>query len=146
MRTEQTENLLNAIYKNVRMGSYAIDCIIEEIEDKELEKLIRRQNKKYLSLTNDCTELSRIYHIELKDISMMLKASSFTSIKMKTMTNNKVNHLSEMLIQGTTMGITNVLKEIGNNQDAEEKVKRLASDLQRAEEEFVDSLKTFLTK
>ena len=40
-----TTHLLDEAYKNVRMASFAIDCIIEKIEDKELEKLLRKQNE-----------------------------------------------------------------------------------------------------
>ena len=43
----QTTELLEEAYKNVRMASFAIDCIIEKIEDKQLDKLLRKQNEFY---------------------------------------------------------------------------------------------------
>ena len=46
----QTTELLDEAYKNVRMASFAIDCIIEKIENKELDKLLRKQNEFYLQM------------------------------------------------------------------------------------------------
>ena len=40
---ETTTNLIDEAYKNVRMGSFAIDCIIDKIEDPSLEDLLRKQ-------------------------------------------------------------------------------------------------------
>ena len=72
--------------------------------------------------------------------------SSSASINMKTMFNDETNHIAEMLIQGTTMGITDVIKAIGEFNSADKEIKNVAIELQHSEEEFVDSLKTFLTK
>ena len=46
---ETTTNLIDEAYKNVRMGSFAIDCIIDKIEDPSLEDLLRKQNDCYLN-------------------------------------------------------------------------------------------------
>ena len=141
---ERTTKLIDELYKNVRMASYAIDCLIEKIENKDLEALLRKQNKFYLSMVEKIQELSSELEYEPKDISMMLKGMSFTSIKMKTMMNNDTPKFAEMLVQGTTMGITDTLKAKGEYKTDNEKLMALVDEVVHSEEEFVDSLKTFL--
>ena len=66
------------------------------------------------------------------------------SIKMKTITNNDSPKFAEMLIQGTTMGITDTLKAKGEFPCDNEEINNAVDRIVSHEEEFVDSLKTFL--
>lgn len=139
-----TKELLDKAYENVRMASYAIDCIMEKIENDKLASLIRKQNKFYLDMVEDIEAVARKLNHELKDINPMLKGMSFVSIKTKTLANNDSPKLSEMLIQGTTMGITDTLKAKDEHRTDNEEIINIVDRIISHEEEFVDSLKTFL--
>ncbi len=136
--------LADKVYENVRMASYAIDCIIEKIENKELAELLRTQNKFYLRTVVDIENFAKKFNFELKDINPILKGMSYISIKTKTLMNNDSPKLAEMLIQGTTMGITDTLKAINDSPSKNEELTTIAKSIVSHEEEFVDSLKTFL--
>lgn len=136
--------LANRIYENVRMASYAIDCIIEKIENKKLAELLRKQNKFYLSAVLDVEDFAKKLNFELKDINPISKGMSYISIKTKTIMNNDSPKLAEMLIQGTTMGITDTLKALSEFKSKNEELNSIARSVVSHEEEFVDSLKTFL--
>lgn len=136
--------LANRIYENVRMASYAIDCIIEKIENKKLAELLRKQNKFYLSAVLDVEDFAKKSNFELKDINPISKGMSYISIKTKTIMNNDSPKLAEMLIQGTTMGITDTLKALSEFKSKNEELNSIARSVVSHEEEFVDSLKTFL--
>lgn len=143
--TKNNENeLIDKIYENVRMGSFAIDCIIEKIKNEELAKVLRKQNKYYLDMVLQIQNLSRKLNFELKDINFFEKSMSFVSIKMKTLMDNDSPKIAEMLIQGTTMGITDTLKAKTEFQTENEEILELVNNLTKHEEKFVDSLKTFL--
>ena len=142
--TNYTKELADRTYENVRMASYAIDCIIEKIENPKLVELLRKQNKFYLEMVTRIEGFAKENNFELKDISPILKGMSYISIKMKTFANNDSPKLAEMLIQGTTMGVTDTLKAITEFENAGEEICTLAKDVVSHEEEFVDSLKTFL--
>ena len=43
---EHNMTVIDNAYKNVRMGSYAIDCIIEKIKNHNLEQILFRLNKR----------------------------------------------------------------------------------------------------
>ena len=137
-------NLYNDLYKNVRMATYGIDCIIDAIENKKLKDVISKQNKVYLDYTKELENMSKELDVEVVDLNPLLKASSFTSIKMKTLMNNEKNHLCEMLIQGTTMGITTILIAIVENKDADIRLKEIANNIRKSQENFVDSLKDII--
>ena len=139
-----TNELTNRIYENVRMASYAIDCLIEKIENKKLEELLRKQNKYYLSAVVKIEKFAKSMNFELKDINPILKGMSYISIKTKTIMNNDSPKFAEMLIQGTTMGITDTLKAMSEFKSRNQELKAIAEDIVNHEEEFVDSLKTFL--
>ena len=66
------------------------------------------------------------------------------SIKMKTIMNNDSPKLAEMLIQVTTMGITDTIKAKNEFSTKNEKLINIIERIIKHEEEFVDSLKTFL--
>ena len=136
--------LANRVYENVRMASYAIDCIIEKIENKELNKLLRKQNKYYLDTVQKTESFAKKMNFELKDINPALKGMSYISIKTKTLMNNDSPKFAEMLIQGTTMGITDTLKAMSEFKSNNEELLSIAKEVVSYEEEFVDSLKTFL--
>ena len=141
---EESVKLFDDAYKNVRMGSYAIDCIIEKIENKDLENLMRKQNKFYLEVKNKLDDFAKKNEYQPKDINAMLKASSFVSINLKTLMSNDTPHISEMLIEGTTMGITTLIKEINENKNASQELIELSNEIVSNQEKFVESLKKFL--
>ena len=146
MGNNHNSELLNAIFKNVTMATHALDSIKDKFENNKLLKLIDKQNTIYEEITAKCNSLANTFGVELKAINPFLKMTSSASIGMKTMINDETNHIAEMLIQGTTMGITDIIKSIGEFKESDKTIKNVATDLQHSEEEFVDSLKTFLVK
>lgn len=138
------ENLIDKAYENARMASYAIDCLIERIDSPALEDLVRKQNEFYLQCVDDISNLAKSRGVELEDVSMMDKGMSYVSIKMKTMSDNDASKLSEMLVQGTTMGITDMIKSKRDYVVEDEELTSIVDRIISHEEEFVNSLKTFL--
>ena len=132
---ESTVNLIDEAYKNVRMGSYAVDCIMPAVEEnKKLTELLEKQNKSYLKSVTQLEELAQELSHEIVDINPMLKGSSFASIKMKTMFNKEAPHLAEMLIQGTTMGITQLIKSHGENPSFNDKLDKIVKEAEKLKE------------
>jgi len=140
------EFLLNEIYRNVRMATWAIDNIYKEIENEGLQDLVKKQNNVYEEITHKCEELSAKYDIELLDINPIEKGMSWMGIKMGTLTNKQTSHIAEKLIQGTTMGITQMITSVAESECETEDIREVANDLKRNEEVFIEGLKEFLMK
>lgn len=141
---EATTKLLDAAYKNTRMASYAIDCIIDKIKDPKLEELLRKQNDFYLDTTEEIEKMSEELKHKPVDINIFLKGTSFASINMKTMMDGSSEHIAEMLVQGTTMGITDMIKSQGEFKVNNKKLEKITNSIVASEEKFVESLKDFL--
>ncbi len=139
-----TTNLLDEAYKNVRMASFAIDSIITKIENPDLENLLRKQNEFYLKTTKKIEKISEEFKHKPADINIFLKGTSFAAIKVKTMLNNDTTKLATMLIDGTTMGITEMIKAQSEYPCNVDSVKKITNSIVNAEEDFVESLKDFL--
>ena len=139
-----TNELANRVYENVRMASYAIDCIIDKIEDPKLEELLRKQNDFYLDTTEEIEKMSEELKHKPVDINIFLKGTSFASINMKTMMDGSSEHIAEMLVQGTTMGITDMIKSQGEFKVNNKKLEKITNSIVASEEKFVESLKDFL--
>lgn len=141
---ERNTKLLDDAYKNVRMASFAIDCIIDKIENVKLEELLRKQNDFYLDTTEIIEKLCEKLKHKPADISIFLKGSSFASIKLKSMMNDETQHLAEMLTQGTTMGITEMIKARSDYPTQDKEILNIVDSIVGSEEKFVESLKDFL--
>lgn len=146
MKQDSSKNLLEAIYKNSRMATLAIDSIFDKFENKQLLSLIKKQNKKYEDITHQCEKIAKELGYEMGDVNTMAKMMSTSSINMKTFLDNSTSHIAKMMIEGTNLGIIDIIKKTGEFSSSRQEIVKLARDLQCAEEEFVDSLKTFLTK
>ena len=144
MENTNTVKLFDDAFKNVRMGSYAIDCIIDKIEDLKLVGLINKQNEFYLEMAKKLETLAAQNHLTPKDLNVMLKTSSYVGINLKTLFNKNSSHITEMLIQGTTMGITTLIKEMNQGTNINTNLIELAKEIVGSQEKFVESLKDFL--
>ena len=60
------------------------------------------------------------------------------------MMNNEASHLAQMLVEGTTMGITQMIKAKNESKIDDGELNKIVEDIISYEEEFVDSLKSFL--
>ena len=69
----------------------------------------------------------------------------WSSIKMSTMSDNSTQHIADMMIQGTVMGITSLKKtQSDSNGLLDGEVNALLEELISLEESFEQRLKAFL--
>ena len=72
------------------------------------------------------------------------KAMLWGSIQANTMLNISTPHVADMMIQGNTRGITELLKVKHNNKNTGSFANELAEELMDFEEENIERLKRFL--
>lgn len=141
---EYNSKILDDAYKNMCMGSFAIDRIITKIKNANFRNLLKKQNEFYLEYTEKINNLAKSLSYKPKDLNFMLKISSCLSINIRTLFNKNTPHIAEMLIKGTTMGITTLIKEVKKNPKADEKIIEISNEIISSQEQFVESLKDFL--
>jgi len=67
-----------------------------------------------------------------------------SSIRLNTMMNKKPEHIAELMITGTAMGIIDVNKKLNRFDGADTEVKKMAEDFLTNEQRNIDELKRHL--
>ena len=89
--------------------------------------------------------IARDKGIELKEPNPMKKVMMWGSIMMSTLTNNSREHIADMMLQGTVMGISALrTTESDYVAENEDEILSLLHEMITAEEEFEKKWKEFL--
>ena len=141
---DQNAELLNYIYQNAQMGKDTIKQLIGITKDQEYKKVLNSQFDEYKKVFEIADEKLMEQNKEAKDINVYSKVSSYIMINLNTMTNKTPSHISEMLIQGSTMGIVDITKRINEYANVDREILDLANKLLKFEQNNVEECKKYL--
>lgn len=136
--------LLDYIYQNSQMGIETIKQLLEITTDESFKKYLESEVNEYTEINKSAEELINKRHAEEKGISNVAKIRTYLAINMKTLTDKSTSHIAEMLIQGSTMGIIEAIKNLKKYQNAEKEIIALGKKLLKFEENNMEELKEFL--
>lgn len=139
--------LLNFIHQNSEMGVDTLKQIIDITKNSsyiEFKEILNSQYEEYKSIYSEVDKLLSARNKTAKDISKFAKTSAYISINLQTLMDKSPSHISEMLIQGSTMGIIDATKRINDYWDAEPEILDLAKKLLSFEQDNVEEWKKFL--
>lgn len=135
---------LNYIYQNSEMGVETINQLIDRCDNEQYKSLLESQLTEYTNINKLAEEKINLLNKEAKEINAFAKASSYMMINMKTLLDNSPSHISEMLIQGSTMGIVDITKKIKEYPNAEKEILDLADKLLKFEQRSIEEYKKYL--
>lgn len=136
--------LLNYIYQNSEMGVTTINQLIGICDNEEYKALLQSQLTEYTNINKLAEEKINELNKEAKEINTFAKASTYMMINMKTLLDNSPSHISEMLIQGGTMGIIDITKKIKEYPNANKEILDLADRLLKFEQKNIEESKKYL--
>ena len=84
------------------------------------------------------------YADETEQLNPMQKAMGWMSVEMSTLTDRSNSKISEMMLQGTNMGIIEGTKLWNQNPNVSENVKNILKDFISFQENTVEKLKKYL--
>ena len=131
----QNLNVLDEINKGATMGMDAISFISQKVEDNKYKDISARVNKLYNNFATNK---------EPHETNTMNKMMTWYGIQMKTMTDDTTSKLSELLMQGTNMGIIEGRRLINQNANVSSDVKNILHDFVTMQEDSVETLKKYL--
>ena len=134
---------LNLISKNAEMGKVGIDSVMEYTRDEKMREALRVQAKEYDKIYAEATDMLKARNAEIKHVSPMAKIGSEMTSAMKTMTDHSAAKIAEMMIQGSTMGITKIMKNRGEYDGNDKDILSLSEKLLSTEEQNIKTMKTF---
>ena len=135
--------LLNFVYQNSQMGMESLSQLLEIAEDEEFRSCMEKQLDKYREFHNEAKRLLQERGHNEKSLGMFDKLKTYLMINMQTMSDKSTSHLAQMLIEGSSMGVTNALQDLRKYEDADTEILRLMRKLYKFEEKNVETYKAF---
>lgn len=144
---DENNELLLHIYETAKMGSYTVTTLLNKIRNKEnkLKFILEKEVKEYERFIKLIEKLLKKSEIIPKEPSIMSKIGSNIGIMKETVIDNSDSALSQMLIEGMTMGVTTIGAKISSyKKNVSRSILRIAKDFVSFQEEEIDRFKTFI--
>lgn len=136
---------LNYVYQNSQMGVDTLQQLIDITDDMALRDYLEKQLAGYEKFHKEARQLLNDNGIDEKGLGTFEKLRTYLMVNMQTLTDHSASHIAKMLIQGSSMGITEAVKKLHQYEnDVEKHIKKLMEDLKEYEEKNVEKLKEFL--
>jgi hypothetical protein len=141
-----TENFSDALYKNVKMGADSIINVLSKVPEGELRNELTREINEYESFAKTLENMIYDMGDTPKEENILTKMGAKIGMAMNTMNDASPQHIAQMVIEGATMGVTEIIRLIRENENSNcsEKVMKLAKDIVAFEEDTIEKMKKFL--
>ncbi len=132
------------VYKNAHIALQSLNDLIPSVNDKDLKKELKAQVDGYTEVINEVKAYLKKKKIKEQDIGVFKKAMLWSSIKMNTLFNTSRNHIAEIMVKGTNMGVIELTAMKNEKENFNEDVVALIDRLLELEEKYGERLKKFL--
>ena len=141
-----TESLLGELYKEMKMGANSITDILSRVTDGNFRTELTRQIEEYGKFSKTAHDRLCDCGVTPKEENLMARMSAKLGMAMNTMTDSTTSHLAQMVIEGNTMGITELTRLVREheNTSCSEETLALTRDAIRFLEDAVERTKEFL--
>ena len=144
----RSADLVGEIYRNVKMAEESILDLMPKVRDDRLKSSLTLQLSTYSGFAARAAKLLDDEGVKPDDGGMLAKMGAKWGIIMNTMKDCTTEHLVQMMIEGTTMGVGEMLRWIRESENAgvSEEALKLAREVCSYEEKTVEELKEMLKK
>ena len=133
-------NILDEVNKGATMGMDAISFVSQKVTDNEFKQVLDTEYNKYKKISQRVNDLYGNYtDKEPHETNAMNKMMTWYGIQMKTMMDDTTSKLSELLMQGTNMGIIEGRRLLNQNEHAAPNVKNILNDFVVMQEDSVET-------
>lgn len=136
-------DLLEKTYQNASMGITAIKAVLDKVSNKEMNSELQKQLNDYQRLADKSKQQLLVNNAEVKEPTYA-KAMVQGNVKMKTFFDSSQSQIAQMVIEGSTMGVTQMLKLLHAKKNADSTSVEIAQEFVRIEEEHIERMKKFL--
>ena len=138
-----TQGLYQEIYKGCKMGAESIVNLLPKVDDEKLRSELTAQLDRYEEFSSRAR--TGLFDMDKtpKEEGAATRLSAKVGVMMNTMIDNTSSHIAQMIIQGCSMGITDLLKAV-NAHDEKDEADRLAREVVAFEESCTENMKQYL--
>lgn len=130
--------LLQGVYRNSDMGIKAINSILSKVEDDDFNYDLNKQQIKYAQIkTKAAKKLNEMgENVEHSNIEFTEKKSSNWEL-------NYDNHIANLMIKGSSMGITDMTNILNQNKSSDSNLVNMVNELIDFEEKNIELMKSY---
>ena len=134
------------LYKNITMGSDAIIHLLPKVKDNGMKTSMTASMCYYEKAAGKVKDFLNAHGAEAKEEPLMTRMASRMGIAMNTAMDATSSHVAQMLIEGSTMAITESTR-LCHRFDGQEgcaEMLTVARELAEFEQSHIEKLKSFL--
>ena len=138
------------IYKNMKMGADSLLDIMGKVKDETLRVELTKHMEGYLSFAEKAKSHVKEASEEAKEENILTRMAAKMGMAMNTVVDSTTSHLAEMVIEGSTMGVTEmtkILNSIGRTEGEDKdfaEVKSTLKEIIAFEEKNIAQMKAHL--
>ncbi len=144
MPEHQNTDLLEEVCRATRMGLEAAKAIEPKIKDQSLLREVQKQERNYQKLEAEAERMLGEKGAHPGAAEPVKKAMLWGAVQWNTMMDSTTEHIAELMINGTTMGIIDMTKKLNDHPEADAGARRLVQEYLHSEEQHIDALKKLL--
>lgn len=138
-------NVLDEVNKGATMGMDAIEFVSEKVGDPKFRNVLDTEYKKYDEISKRVNTVYAKYSSkEPHETNKMNKMMTWYGIQMNTIKDQSNSKISELLMQGTNMGIIEGRRLLNQHKNLEKDVEQILDDFVTMQEDSVETLKKYL--
>ena len=145
-QTNKDAELLQDIYSNVKMGSDSIINLLPKIKNDNMKTFMTSQLDQYDKYAQEAKNQLLKQGIEPKEVNPVSKLGAKIGMEMKSLQDSTTSHMAEMMVQGSTMDVTDLLQKVSVYEKCPEchNSVKLAKEIVAFEEKNIEKMKQFL--
>lgn len=136
--------VLKELHKGAQMGINSLSYVSDKVTDDNFKKELSTQYNQYEDILNRVTDIYNQYGEVPATFNFKEDMMTWMGIQMNTASNKSPSKISELLIQGNTMGIIEGRRLLNNNPSVETKIKKTLDDFVTLQENSINKLKEYL--
>ena len=136
--------LLANIYRNAEMGRDGLYFVLQRTGDTAFRRVVATQLTEYQAIMDEAEDRLRVAGYSPTGNGPIAKMMVHMTACHKTAQDNSPSALADMLIQGSSMGVTKIARQISHSRAPGEDVLALAERLQKTEENNIAHMKAYL--
>lgn len=137
-------DLLEKTYQNASIGITALKAVMDKVDSKEMNRDLHRQLRDYRDIADKTRNELLTNGTKVKEQSFYIKTIMKGNVKMNTLMNPSDSRIAQMVIQGSTMGVTQMTKLLHAKKDADGTSTGIANDFIKKEEDNIEKMKKYL--
>ena len=144
MIEQDTIMLLRECDAGIKMGVSSIEDILDNVRDKEFEKLLTDCKNEHEKLDRELQQLLDKYHDDGKEPAAIAKGMSWMKTNMKLSYDDSDEMVADLMTDGCNMGVKSLNKYLNKYKAADEVSKDITKRLINLEEKLAIDIRRFL--